>query len=105
MGYEYAFVFSSPLEWPQVASLFNRLQTIHPWLLMQAEQQTAGYLLRYAYTDSEPTSWDEDFLLEVSSQQVYLLLHTSTGNQLGNILAWLQQNTAMFRLTGTLTEL
>lgn len=105
MGYEYAFVFNSPLDSPQVARLFQRLQTNHPWLLVQAEQQLVSGLLRYAYAASGPTSWDEDFLLELSSQQVYLLLHTATGDQEPNVLTWLQQGIAILGLAGTLAEL
>jgi hypothetical protein len=105
MGYEYAFVFNSPLDSPQVARLFHRLQTIHPWFLIQAEEQMVSCLLRYAYAASGPISWDEDFLLEVSSHEVYLLLHTATGDQEANVLTWLQQCTAILGLTGTLAEL
>lgn len=104
MGYEYAFVFTSPLDSPQVTRLFHCLQTNHPWLLVQAEQQTVSWLLRYAYAASGPISWDEDFLLEVSSLQVYLLLHTATGNQEADILTWFQQCAAMLGLAGTLAE-
>ena len=105
MGYEYAFVFDLPLESTQVARLFHRLQTIHPWLLVQAEEQMESCLLRYAYAASGPISWEEDFLLKVSSQEAYLLLHTGTGDQETNVLTWLQQCTTMLELAGTLAEL
>lgn len=105
MGYEYAFVFNSPLDSSQVARLFNRLQTIHPWLLVQAEEQIVSCLLRYAYAASGPISWEEDLLLKISSQEVYLLLHTATREQEANVLSWLQQCTAMLELAGTLAEL
>lgn len=105
MGYEYAFVFNSPLDSPQVARLFHRLQTIHPWLLVQAEEQMVSCLLRYAYAASGPISWDEDFLLKISSQEVYLLLHTATRDQEANVLTWLQQCIARLELAGALAEL
>lgn len=104
MGYEYTFVFSSPLDSPLVAGLFHHLQTSHPWLLVQAEQQGGSSLLRYAYAASGPISWEEDFLLEVSSQEIYVLLHTATGDQKADVLTWLQQGIAILGLTGTLAE-
>ena len=104
MGYECAFVFTSPLDSPQVARLFHHLQTSHPWLLVQAEQPGGSGLLRYAYAASGPLSWEEDFLLEVSSQKVYVLLHTATGDPKANVLTWLQQGIAILGLTGTLDE-
>jgi hypothetical protein len=36
MGYEYGFVFSLPLQPPQLEELLHKLKTVHPWLLLSA---------------------------------------------------------------------
>ena len=105
MGYEYGFVFSLPLQAPQLEQLLHCLQTTHSWRLMQAIPGETSSLLRYAYHAAGPLAWGEDFLLEVSSQQVYLLLHTATADQTVRVLIWLQQGLASLGLAGTLAEL
>ena len=92
MGYEYGFVFTSPLQPPEVAQLVYQLKTAHSWLLVQVAQQARSGLLRYAYGASGPIAWDEDFLLEVSEQAIYVLLHTATAGQAASVLAWLQDS-------------
>ncbi len=105
MGYEYGFVFTTPLSLPQLEELTHNLQLTHSWFLVQIEQQASGYQLRYAYTASGPLSWDEDFLLLVSEQQLYVLLHTATASQESGVLAWIQECTATLGPAGTLSEL
>jgi hypothetical protein len=63
------------------------------------------YLVRYAYLASGPAAWDEDFLVEVSSQQLYLLLHTAPADQMTRILTWLEQGATALGLVGNLAEL
>ena len=105
MGYEYGFVFTAPLDSEQLADLLYHLQTVHSWLLLPATPSASHYLLRYAYTASGPASWDEDFLVQVSAHELYVLLHTATANQEATVLAWLQEEVATLGLTGTLAEL
>jgi hypothetical protein len=105
MGYEYGFVFTAPLDSRQLADLLYHLQTVHSWLLLPATPSASHYLLRYAYTASGPVSWDEDFLVQVSAHELYVLLHTATANQEATVLSWLQEEVATLGLTGTLTEL
>jgi hypothetical protein len=90
MGYEYGVVFSLPLQTPQLDQLRHCLQT---------------YLLRYAYLPAGTSAWPEDFLLEVSNQRIYLLLHTATADQTTRVLAWLEHCAATLGLAGALVEL
>jgi hypothetical protein len=62
-------------------------------------------LVRYAYLASGPAAWDEDFLVEVSSQQLYLLLHMAPADHTTRVLTWLEQGASVLRLVGTLAEL
>jgi hypothetical protein len=105
MGYEYGFVFSLPLQTLQLKQLLYCLQTTHSWRLVQAMPVETSYLLRYAYLAAGPLAWDEDFLLEVSSHRIYLLLHTATADQTARVLTWLQQCVATLGLAGALAEL
>jgi hypothetical protein len=105
MGYEYRFVFSSPLPAPQVNQLLHWLHTSSTWRLVQAISVETGYLLRYAYLPAGPLAWGEEFWLEVSSQHVYLLLHAPAADQLARVLPWLQQCAATLGLAGALVEL
>jgi hypothetical protein len=105
MGYEYGFVFSLPLQPPQLAELLHELKTAHPWLLLSAALGDISEVVRYAYAASGPLAWDEDFLVEVARQQVYLLLHTATADQTAQVLMWLQQSAAKLGLAGALIEL
>ena len=105
MGYEYGFVFSLPLQTPQLKELLHCLKTAHPWLLLSAAPEDTNNVVRYAYAASGPLAWDEDFLVEVASQQVYLLLHTTTADQMQRALTWLQQSVAELGLVGSLVEL
>jgi hypothetical protein len=104
MGYEYGFVFSLPLQPPQLAGLLHSLKTAHPWLLLAAAEDTST-VVRYAYAALGPLGWDEDFLVRVTSQQVYLLLHTATTDQTVQVCTWLQQGAAELGLAGSLVEL
>lgn len=85
--------------------LLHHLKTAHSWLLLSPAPLQTSTVVRYAYASAGPLAWDEDFLVEVSSQQVYLLLHTATADQTARVLAWLQQGTAKLGLAGSLTEL
>jgi hypothetical protein len=105
MGYEYGFVFTTPLDSLQLADLLHDLQTVHAWLLLPIIPSASRYVLRYAYTASGPVSWDEDFLVHVSAHELYVLLHTVTPNQEAAVLAWLQERAATLGLTGILAEL
>ncbi len=105
MGYEYGFVFTTPLDSRQLADLLHHLQTVHAWLLLPVLPSASRYLLRYAYAAPGPVSWDEDFLVQVSAHGLYLLLHTATANQEATVLAWLQEQVTTLRLTGILAEL
>jgi hypothetical protein len=105
MGYEYGFVFSLPLQPPQLEELLHYLKTAHPWLLLSAALKDASDVVRYAYAASGPLAWDEDFLVTVDSQQVYLLLHTATVDQTARVLTWLRQGAAELGLAGSVVEL
>jgi hypothetical protein len=105
MGYEYAFVFSLPLPALQVDQLQHCLQSTPSWRLVQAVSIEANYVLRYTYLPAGSSAWDEDFLLEVSSQQVYLVLHTATADQTTQVLTWLAHCAATLGLVGALVEL
>jgi hypothetical protein len=104
MGYEYRVVFTPSLGPPQVMQLLQQLQTAHSWLLVQVVQENGHHLLGYAYAASGPIAWDEDFLLEVSPEALYVLLHSATRNQEASVLAWLQDCVATLGLIGTLAE-
>jgi hypothetical protein len=105
MGYEYGVVFSLPLQAPQLDQLRHCLQTTHSWRLVQATLVEATYLMRYAYLPAGTSAWPEDFLLEVSNQRIYLLLHTATADQTTRVLAWLEHCAATLGLAGALVEL
>ena len=105
MGYEYGFVFSLPLQPPQLEELLHYLKTAHPWLLLSAAPGDASAVVRYAYAASGPLAWDEDFLVAVASQQLYLLLHTATADQTARVLTWLRQGAAELGLAGSAVEL
>jgi len=105
MGYEYTFIFSLPLQMPQQEQLLHYLKATSSWYLMAARPVEMPYLVRYAYLASGPAAWDEDFLVEVSSQQVYLLLHTAPADQTAWVLTWLEQGATALGLVGTLAEL
>jgi hypothetical protein len=105
MGYEYTFIFSLPLQMPQQEQLLYYLKANSSWHLMPARPAQIPYLVRYAYLASGPAAWDEDFLIEVSSQQVYLLLHTAPADQTARVLTWLEQGATALGLVGTLAEL
>jgi len=60
------------------------------WPLLRAEQDGQTHVLRYAYADGVLPVWEEDFLLCLTNQKLYLLLHTATGEQEPEVLAWLQ---------------
>jgi hypothetical protein len=105
MGYEYGFVFSLPLQPPQLEELLHKLKTVHPWLLLSTAPAEASDVIRYAYAASGPLDWSEDFLVTVASQQVYLLLHTATADQTARVLTWLRQGAAELGLAGSVVEL
>lgn len=105
MGYEYGFVFTEPLDSRQIADLFHQLQTAHSWLVLPATPSASRYFLRYAYDASGPVSWDEDFLVQVSAHELYVLLHGGTAKQEAAVLAWLQEEVAKLGFTGILAEL
>jgi hypothetical protein len=105
MGYEYGFVFSLPLQTLQLEDLLHDLKTAPPYPLLSAATGDAYHVVRYAYAASGPLAWDEDFLVEVASQQVYLLLHTATADQTARVLTWLQQSAAKLGLAGSVVEL
>jgi len=105
MGCEYTFIFSLPLQLPQQEQLLHYLKATSSWHLMSARPGQMPSLVRYAYLASGPSAWDEDFLVEVSSQQLYLLLHTAPADQTTRVLTWLEQGANARGLVGTLAEL
>lgn len=105
MGYEYGFVFNLPLQNLQLEELLRHLKTAHLWLLLSAALGDVRYTIRYAYAASGSPAWNEDFLVEVTTQQVYLLLHTATVDQTARVLTWLQQGVAELGLAGSVVEL
>ena len=60
------------------------------WLLLRAEQNGQTHVLRYAYATGVPPVWEEDLLLCLSHQKLYVLQHTATEEQGQALLAWLQ---------------
>lgn len=90
---------------PQQEQLLHYLKATSSWHLRPARLGQVPYLVRYAYLASGPAAWDEDFLVEISSQQLYLLLHTAPADQTARVLTWLEQGAIALGLVGTLAEL
>jgi hypothetical protein len=105
MGYEYGFVFTTPLSLPQLEELTHHLQLPPSWFLVQVAQQASGYRLSYAYAASGPIAWDEDFLLLVSEREIYVLLHTATASQEADVLIWVQECVTTLGLAGVLSDI
>lgn len=105
MGCEYTFLFSLSLQLPQQEQLLHYLKATSSWHLLPARPGQMPYLVRYAYLACGPAAWNEDFLVDVSSQQIYLLLHTAPADQTARVLTWLEQGASVLGLVGTLAEL
>jgi hypothetical protein len=105
MGYEYGFIFMTPLNLPQLEELTHHLQLTSCWFLVRVEQQASGCQLSYAYAASGPTAWEEDCLLTVSEREIYVLLHTATASQESGVLTWVQECAATLSLAGVLSDI
>ena len=90
MGFEHESSFTPPLDAPAMERLLTCLKRPPAWPLLRAGQDGQTHVLRYAYAAGVPPVWEEDFLLCLSNQKLYLLLHTATGQQEPAVLAWLQ---------------
>lgn len=103
MGYEYQVHFPTRLAPVQLKRLLLYLEQPHSWCVVHQEPQGEGARLRYAYRLRRPPDWDEDFLLDVSAQEIYLLLHAAT--HLSAVWTWLQQGLAAQGIAATLSDL
>ena len=91
MGFEHGLSFEPALNSSTLQHLLSCLKSPSTWLLIQAEQKEESHLLSYAYGVGTPLIWEEDFLVDLSDQKIYLLIHTATGEQEQAVLAWLQR--------------
>lgn len=89
MGFEHGFSFTPPLDSSTLACLLTHLKGPQVWPLVRAERAGGTCVLRYAHSTGVPPVWGEDFLVGVSNQKIYLLLHTATGEQEQAVLGWL----------------
>ena len=90
MGHEHEASFQSPLDFPTLERLLTLLKRPSAWQLLGAEQEGQTHVLRYAYVPGVPPMWGEDFLVYLSDQKLYVLLHTATGKQEQAVLGWLK---------------
>ncbi|WP_019949530.1 hypothetical protein [Hymenobacter aerophilus] len=90
MGFEHELSFAPPLDFPTLQRLLTCLKRPPTWPLLRAEQDGQTHVLGYAYAAGVLPVWEEDFLLCLTNQKLYLLLHTVTGEQEQAVLAWLQ---------------
>ena len=90
MGFEHESSFTPPLDAPALERLLTCLKRPPAGSLLRAEQNGQTHVLRYAYAAGVLPVWGEDFLLCLSNQKLYLLLHTATGQQSPIVLTWLQ---------------
>jgi hypothetical protein len=91
MGHEYESSFTPPLDSFSLERLLADLQQPPTWPLLRTEQDGQTHVLHYAYAAGVPPAWEEDFLLYLSPQKLYVLLHTAPGEQAPAVLAWLQR--------------
>jgi len=89
MGFEHGLSFTPPLDSSTLARLLTHLKSPQVWPLVRAEQHGETYVLRYTHSAGVPPVWEEDFLVDVSDQKLYLLLHTAKGDQEQAVLGWL----------------
>lgn len=90
MGLEHESSFTPPLDFPALERLLTCLKRPPTWPLLRSGQDGQTHVLRYAYAAGVPPAWEEDFLLCLTNQKLYLLLHTAIGEQEQAVLAWLQ---------------
>ncbi len=90
MGFEHGLSFTPPLDSPTLERLLTCLKSPPTWPLVRAEQDEKTNVLRYAHAAGVPPVWGEDFLVDLSNQKLYLLLHTASGEQEQAVLVWLQ---------------
>lgn len=90
MGYEYESSFTPPLDSRSLERLLTALKQPSIWPLLRIEQDGQTHILHYAYAAGVPSAWEEDFLLYLSPQKLYVLLHTAPAEQAPAVLAWLQ---------------
>ena len=90
MGFEQVSSFTPPLDSLTLEHLLTCLKRPPTWPLLRAEQDGQTHVLRYAYAAGVPPVWEEDFLLCLSHQKLYVLQHTATGEQGLALVAWLQ---------------
>ena len=87
---------------PTLERLLTRLKLPPSWSLLRAEQEGPPHVLRYAYAGEVSPGWEEDFLLCLSHQKLYLLLllHCPTAEQEQTVLAWLQHSLRASEISG-----
>ena len=91
MGYEYELSFTPALDSRSLECLLTDLKQPPTWPLLRAEQDGQTHVLHYAYATGVPPAWEEDFLLCLSPQKLYVLLHTAPAEQAPAVVAWLQR--------------
>lgn len=91
MGFEQESIFTPSLGLPARQRLLTCLKQPQTWPLLRAEQDGQTYVLHYAYAAGVAPAWEEDFLLSLSPQKLYVLLHTAPGEQAPAVLAWLRR--------------
>jgi len=89
MGFEHGASFTPPLGSPSLERLLACLTSPAVWPLVRAEQHGERHVMRYAYSAEVPPVWEEDFLVEVSNQRLYLLQHTAAEGQA--VLSWIHR--------------
>lgn len=79
MGFEHELSFTPPLDFPTLERLVTCLKNPPNRPLVRADEDRETHLLHYAHAAGAPPVWEEDFLVDLSNQKLYLLLHTATG--------------------------
>jgi hypothetical protein len=106
MGFEHGLYFAPPLDSPTLERLLTCFKSPPTWPLVQAEQDGKTCVLHYAHAAEMLPVWEEDFLIDLSDQKLYLLLHTATSEQEKAVLEWIQHCLhASGLLKGALQEL
>ena len=102
MGFEHESAFTPPLDSPAMERLLTCLKRPLAWSLLRAGQDGPTHVLRFAYAAGVPPVWEEDFLLCLSHQKLYLLLllHYPTAEQEQTVLAWLQHSLRASEISG-----
>ena len=91
MGFEQELSFASLLDSPTLERLLACVKIPPTWRLVRAEQEGETHILRYVLDAGKIPKWEQDFLVYLSEQKLYVLVHSATGDQEEEVLGWLQK--------------